>query len=293
MQHDHVGYSRRPDKRKGCFQHGNVRAKKALVRKAVVPNQFQGDVTNPHVAFDCLSRPDFNDHKPPKPMRRRYYPFSITKMSRLVIAQSRFLYQYIHYKNPTNCYTSRYKALSHHIGVCKASPTSSKLAFYYACNTTIRGMCMAKHKKRKCIVLGMEHRQEAPSYRLYLAYFSPSCFHRVCKMRFLIKQILYSHFLPNALTKTIFDFCFNGIEKAGFEIVGAHYMDPKHAKGRPSFFTNESVRPRTFTDMWNGQMMPKTKQGLNYIMKHARRDIQITDLRVESIVYMNLLCGKL
>ena len=112
-------------------------------------------------------------------------------------------------------------------------------------------------------------------------------------MRFLIKQILYSYFLPNALTKTIFDFCFNGIEKAGFEIVGAHYMDPKHAKGRPSFFAHTSVRPRTFTDMWNGQMMPKTKQGLNYIMQHARRDIQITDLRIESIVYMNLLCGKL
>ena len=244
------------------------------------------------VAFNPLQKPNLNDNKPPKPMRRRFYPFSIGKMCRVVQAQSTFLYQYIQHHDPTSTFTKTFKTLSQHIGVCRADPTSSKLAFYYGACTMIRGMCVIKNKRRKCIVLGMEHRQAAPSFRLYIAYFSSSKFYYICLIKFLIKQMLYLHGLPNVLVPCIIDYCFHGIEKAGFEIVGAHFMNPKLVKGKPSVFPEPSLRSRIFTNMWNGKMNTYMKDSMHYVLKNARRDVQVENLRIESNIYMNLICGK-
>ena len=279
-------------KRKSSHVDGRFRIQKNGFCKTTLSNEsLQNCKPKPCVAFDPLQKPNYNINKPPKPMRRRFYQFSITKMCRLVQNQSRFLYEYVQHHDPTNIYTQTFKALAQHIGVCKVDAMSSQLAFYYASTTMIRGMCIVNNKRKKCIVLGLEHRQSAPSFRLYIAYFSPSKFYYICFMRFLIKQVLYFYGLPNVLTPLILDYIFYGIEKAGFEIVGAHFMDPKHVKGRPSFFAEPSLRPRIFTDLWNGKMNSYMKNSMHYVLKHARRDVQVQNLRIESNIYMNLICG--
>ena len=288
---EHAWFDTRPFKRKRCRHHLRVRPEKSTACQAIVPNQFQGEGEISHLAPRPLRAPNFDEGKPTKPIRRRYYPFSIQKMVRLVGAQTKFLCQFLHLRDVQSRHATRYKALSHHIGVCRAEPTSSKLAFFYVANTTIRGTCVAKQKHRRCVVLGMEYRQEAPSFRLYLAYFSPTRFYHICRMRFLINEIMYKNHIGNCVTNLVLDFCFYGLVKKGFEIVGAHYMDPRKIKGKPDVCVSQSKRPRNFTNMWNGEMGDHTKKGLDFLIQHARRDVQVFDLRVESKVYTTLMCG--
>lgn len=294
MQHD-VGHGvSRHVKRKSCYKHGRVSKKKISNHKAVVSDKLSCESTRTNLAHDPIQTPRFHENKPLPPSRRRYYCFSVAKMARLAVCQSRFLCQYLQLRNPRHTHTKRFQALSNHISVAKADPTSQRLAFYYGCNTTIRGTCTVRNKRRKCIVLGMEHRQDAPSFRLYIAYFSPSRFQYMCYIRFLIKQVLYSFCLPHVLSKTIMDFCFYGIDKQGFEMTGAHYMTPKKIKGKPvDMAETMAIRPRLFTGMWNGHLQPATKRATQYIIEHARRDVQVHDLRIESFMYMNLIGGKL
>jgi hypothetical protein len=88
------------------------------------------------------------------------------------------------------------------------------------------------------------------------------------------------------------EFSMHGLVRKGFEIVGAHYMDPKLAKGKPSVCTFNSKRPRNFVNMWQGQLHSMTQSQMNFLVQHARRDVQIHDLRIESKMYKGLVCGN-
>ena len=294
MNHDNrgVGISSGPLKRKRGVHHHRVRPKKSTVCQAVFANQLDNTGGVADVALDPLREPNFDEGKPAKP-RRRYYTLSIAKMVRLVGQQTNFLCQFLHLPNWKSPCASNFKTLSHHIGVCKADPTSSHLAFFYLATLTLRGTCVAKGKHRKCVVLGMEYRQEAPSFRLYMAYFSPTRYYAVCYVRFLIKRLLYRWCVDSRLAQLIMEFCFHGLMKKGFEIVGAHYMHPKKAKGKPQFCMAKSKHTRHFTSMWDDRLKGTAQDGINFLIKHARRDVQVFDLRIESKMYMNLICGKM
>lgn len=241
--------------------------------------------------YACLRTPDFDQDKP-VPGRRRYYAFSVTKMARLLRKQTRFLCAMVHAKDANATHFGTYKTLSHHIGMAKADCTSNKLATFYVAKRTIRGTCHAKQKHRKCVVLGVEHRQEAPSFRLYLAYFSPTRCYYVCYVRFLIKMWFLRHGMPLVLVQTVLEYCMHGLVRKGFEIVGAHYMPANLAQGKPKICEPKSKRPRTFVNMWQGQCHPKTIEQINFLLSHARRDVQIWNLRTESKVYTQLVRGQ-
>lgn len=278
-----------PFKRKKCINHHRVCSEKSSRCEAIIPNKFKNKSTITNMALNPLQKPRFNEGKG---VQRRYNPFSIQKMVRLVKSQTQFLCQFINTPNWTSEDAHKFKEAAYHIGVCKAEPTSSCLAFFYLATTTIRGTCIAKNKYRKCIILGMEYRSKAPSFRIYMAYFSPTRFYYICYIHFLIRQLLISFGGDIQLAKTIMEYCFYGLVRKGFEIIGAHYMNPKEAKGKPQICMTKSKHIRYFTSLWDNQIQGSVQNGINFLVKHARRDVQVFELRVESQLYKNLLCGK-
>ncbi len=278
----------KPFKRKRGVLHLGVCAEKSPECQTTVPNQRQDPCTVTDVALDPLRVPNTYEGISAKP--RRYYWFSVCKMVRLAKSQTKFLHDFLRCPDWDSPNARTFEALSHHIGVCRADPTSTDLAFFYMATTTVCGTCIAKHKKRKCVVLGMEYRMNSSSFRLYLAYFSQSRFYMICHIQFLIKQF-FPNRMPNVV-HTIMEYCFHGLVQEGFEIVGAHYMDPRKATGKPYLLATKTKHTRHFTSMWNHTMEGLSKDSVNFLIKHARRDVQVFDLRVESKLYMNLVCGK-
>lgn len=276
----------KPFKRKRGVHHHRVCSNKSPTCKTAIRDQLQNQDTVADVAPNPLCAPNFGEgggHG------YRYNPFSICKMVRLAKSQTNFLCQCISHKAQGKD-TQTFEALSHHIGACGADPTSTDLAFFYLATETIRGTCIAKQKRRKCVVLGMEYRTNSSSFRLYLAYFSKFRLYMICYTRFLIKQLLPSALA--VLVPLIIEYCFHGLVHRGFEIVGAHYLDPMEATGKPKVSMAKPQRTRHFTSMWNNNIHGIPKDGINFLIKHARRDVQVFELRVESKMYNNLICGK-
>lgn len=286
----------KPIKRKRGVDEHRVSPQKGTRCQAIVPNKCQDPSQITDMAFDPLQNLLNSKNSNSKHTRRRYNAFSVQKMVRLVTSQTRFLCDFVHHPYWTSDESDESKKFEealHRVGVCKADSTSSNLAVFYIATAPIRGTCIVKHKYRKCIVLGMEHRTNAPSFRLYLAYFSQSRFYYICHVQFLIKQLLLQYGADVALVSLIMQYCFYGLVRKGFEIAGAHYMDPLKARGKPDICVAKSKHVRHFTSMWDNRLGYNTQREINFMVSHARRDVQVFELRVESHLYKNLLCGKL
>lgn len=252
-------------------------------------DQVPGESQIARLAFNTLQKPNLHDGQPSRPGRRRFYPLSVAKMVRLLSTQTTFLIQFAQVQNLQHHHRAKYETLSKHIAVSKACPyddrSKTPLVYFYGARSTIRGTCTAKDTFRKCIILGMEFRQDSPSFRLYLAYLSKRRFHHICYLRFLIKQLV-----PNDLVPLILSFCAHGLVLAGYEMVGAHYT--KSSKPPKPSRSVSVASTRVFSNMWHGCAQDQTLDQINFLWSKARRDVQIHNLRVESKMYANLICGK-
>ena len=240
-------------------------------------------------------------HDPSKP---RYYYLAIVKMVRLLRRQSEFLGKVQHFKHALgNTQLVKYQAISHRIGATYANlanRTSTNLVFFYTASQTIRGKCIVTTPDMvkvpvqiNCLILGVEYRQNAQSFRLYIAYFSPTRYQEIVYTRFLVKRLLCERGLPHQLTQLIMEYICHGLVRSGFEIVGCHFLHPKAAREQPSRSSlgPGSYQPRYYTNMWNAKLQETTQHQLNFIVKHARRDIQVHKLQVDPKMYAELICG--
>lgn len=232
--------------------------------------------------------------------RIRYYSLRPRKLQSRLQIQTDFLKNIIRYRNVHHPHYIYYTQLAQKTAVCRADPHSSQLGYFFVMAPPtlkgIRGTCKVQSQnytsksRIPCLILGMEYRQSAKSFRLYLGYKSPARYYEMMYIRFL----LYSLRLPKVILDMIWSYTYHPIVRQGYEIVGAHFIsDPKLAKGPSIHNSPENKESRKYTNLWNGYMNPKTLREIQFMSDHSRRDVQIIDLRVQQNIYdfMRLKCS--
>lgn len=163
------------------------------------------------------------------------------------------------------------------IGVSHADRHSHTRAFFYVCVPPICGTCVVRNKTRPCKVLALEHRENALSFRVYLAH---ACFRRIMNMA-KIKFYLHQR-VSHDVAQHILEYCFYDIVQAGYEVIGAHYTNNKQPRATakiPRVATSGALYRRHYTSFPH----PGQKEHyMNFIISHARRDVQVCNLQVMS-----------
>ena len=221
--------------------------------------------------------------------KHRCDPLRIKKMTYLLKQQALFMKQVM--KRRTSPFMSKYDELASRVGVAKAGGHGDKLAYFFLPKTWTRGTCKVFRARRACWILGAEYRQDAPSFRLYMAVKSTQRTARLSSYRRVLDDVLGRFGVTCQIIPKIMSFLFHGLIFEGYEILAGHFLSrlPKTCKPPNLSQLTSTPQVRMYSRPWSHKMTPKTLDDITFLVRHARRDVQVVDCRVEQIMYTNII----